>query len=175
MHVALVGKQLVAATKPEVLREVIDVAGTAQADPPAKAHVLLRLNRRALARAHDDLELYWAEKSRLACHRNIISIYNLCKLYEIPIEEVARLSEAKYGVRYFCPDGGEYTFDTERNRVVCSVHGNRRQSRQNPRLDRSSSFAQFIEGLDEITASLRFQDDALITTIEIVRNANGEK
>ncbi len=171
MHVALVGNQLVAATKPEVLREVIDAAGTAETDPPAKAHILLRLNRRALTRAYDDLELYWAEKSRLACHRNIISIYNLCKLYEIPIDEVARLSEAKYGVRYFCPDAGEYTFDAERSRVICSVHGNRRQSRQNPRLDRSSSFAQFIESLDEIVASLRFQDDALITTIEIARSA----
>ncbi|NQU21314.1 MAG: hypothetical protein HQ567_08535 [Candidatus Nealsonbacteria bacterium] len=175
MHVALVGNQLVAATKPEVLREVIDLTGAAETEPPAKAHILLRLNRRALARAHDDLELYWAEKSRLACHRNITSIYNLCKLYEIPIGEVGRLSEAKYGVRYFCPDGGEYTFEAERNQVVCSVHGNRQHSRQNPRLDRSSSFAQFIEGLEEIVASLRFQDDALITTVEIVRNKDGEK
>jgi len=175
LHVALVGDRLVAATKPEILREVIDVAGAQETRPPASAHVMWRFSRRALGRLHDDMELYWAEKARVACHRNIISIYNLRKLYDTPIDRITRLSEAKYGVRYFCPDGGEYTFDADRNQVVCSVHGNREQSRQHPRLDRKSSFAQFIEGLDEIVASLRFEDDALITTVEIARGGDGKK
>ncbi|HUT14336.1 MAG TPA: hypothetical protein VMY42_27875 [Thermoguttaceae bacterium] len=169
LHVALVGNQLVAATKPEILREVIDASQAEEPTPPAPAHMLFRLNRRALGLMHDDLQLYWAEKSRVACHRNIISIYTLCKLYGVPIEEVPRLSEAKYGVRYFCPDQGEYALDAERNQVVCSVHGNRTQSRQNPHLDRESAFSQFIEGLDEIVAALRFEKDALIATVEIAR------
>jgi len=169
LHVALVGDRLVAATKPEILREVIDVAGAEESRPPVPAHLMCRFSRRALGRLHDDAELYWAEKSRVACHRNIISIYNLRKLYDTPISEIPRLSEAKYGVRYFCPDQGEYTFDAERNQVVCSVHGNREHSRQNPHLDRKSSFAQFIDELDEVVAALRFQDDALITTVEIAR------
>ncbi len=170
VHVALVGDRLVAATKPEILREVIDAGGAKQTRPPAEAHMLLRLNRRALGRVYDDLQLYWAEKSRIACHRNIISIYNLCKLYDTPVDQIPRLSEAKYGVRYFCPDHGEYTFDAERDQVLCSVHGNREHSRQHPRLDRKSSFAEFVESLDEIVASLRFQDDALIATLEIARS-----
>jgi hypothetical protein len=49
------------------------------------------------------------------------------------------------------------------------VHGNREQSHQNPRPDRQASFARFIENLDEVSASLKFQDDALLTTVEIVR------
>jgi hypothetical protein len=175
LHVALVGGQLVAATKPEILREVIDASGAEEARPPAPAHLLLRLSRRALGRMHDDLQLYWAEKSRLACHRNIISVYNLRKLYDTPIAEIPRLSEAKYGVRYFCPDQGEYSFDAERDQVFCSVHGNREQSRQNPRPDRKSSFTQFIESLEEVVASLRFQDDALIATLEIVRSQPKQK
>ena len=120
----------------------------------------------------DDLQLYWAEKSRVACHRNIIAIGNLCELYDVPANQVARLSEAKYGVRYFCPDGGRYAFDAQRNQVVCSVHGNREHSRQHPRADRKSSFVRFVEGLDEITAAVRFHDDALIATIEIVRSGD---
>jgi hypothetical protein len=170
VHVALVGDQLVAATKPEVLREVIDASGAQEAHPPTEAHMLLRLNRRALGRLYDDLQLYWEEKSRIACHRNIISIYNLCKLYDTPVEQIPRLSEAKYGVRYFCPDGGEYSFDAQRDQVSCGVHGNREHSRQDLRLDRRSSFAEFIDSLDEIMASLRFQDDALIATLEIARS-----
>ncbi|MBN2475599.1 MAG: hypothetical protein JXB62_13385 [Pirellulales bacterium] len=175
LHVALVGDRLVAATKPEILREVIDVAGANETQTPTEAHMLWRFNRGGLGRLHDDAQLYWAEKSRVACHRNIISIYNLRKLYGTPIDEIPRLSEAKYGVRYFCPDHGEYSFDAERNQIVCSVHGNREDSRQNPRLDRQSSFSQFIENLDEVIASLRFQDDALITTLEIVRSRDKEK
>jgi hypothetical protein len=170
LHVALVGDQLVAATKPEILREVIDAAGAEETRPPIPAHMLLRFNRSALDDLYDDLQLHWAEKSRVACHRNIISIYNLCRLYDVPIDDVWRLSETKYGVRYFCPDQGEYAFDAERSQVVCSVHGNREHSRQNPGLDRKSSFARFIESLDEIIASLRFQDEALIATVEIVRS-----
>ena len=37
-----------------------------------------------LDRMYADAEFYWGEKSRLACHENIISIYNLHKLYDAP-------------------------------------------------------------------------------------------
>ncbi len=169
LHVALVGNQLVAATRPEILREVIDAAANPQAHEPVHAHLLLRLNRRGLVRMRDDLQLYWSEKARQACHRNTISIHTLLKLYEVPIEEVPKLADAKYGVRYFCPDHGVYGWDNRREQVECSVHGNRQNSKQNLRLDRRGSFAEFIDNLNEVVASLRFQDDALITTIEISR------
>ncbi len=175
LHVALVDDQLVIATKPEMLREVIDAAGAKEAGQPVQAHMLLRLNPRALSRAYDDVQLYWAERSRAACHRNISSIYNLAKLYGTPIAEMPRLSEAKYGVTYFCPDHGLYAFDAEQNQVLCSVHGNRQDSRQHPLADKRPSFAQFIESLDEVVAALRFQDDALIATVDIVRTTGAKK
>lgn len=168
LHAALVGDQLVVATKPEVLHQVIDAAD-GKGTSPALAHMLLRLNRRALARMYDDVQLYWEEKARLACHRNISSIYNLHKLYDTPIAEIPQLAEAKYGVRYFCPDGGDYSLDAGRDQISCSVHGNREHSRQLPRADRTPSFSRFIESLDEVLASLRFQDDAMIATLEIAR------
>ena len=170
LHVALVGNQLVAATKPEIVREVIDAAAAKPTAAGEPAHVLLRFNRRGLDRMWDDLQLFWAEKSRVACHRNISSIYNFCKLYGVPAGEVDRLSEAKYGLRYFCPDGGRYTFEPERSQVVCSVHGNREHSRQHPPESGESFFAQFMGNLEEVTAALRFTDDALIATLEIERS-----
>jgi hypothetical protein len=169
LHVAVVGEQLVVATKPEMLREVIDAAAAPERPSPP-AHLLLRLSRAGLRRAYDDVQLYWEEKARAACHRNISSVYNLVKLYGVPVQDVARLSEAKYGVRYFCPDGGRYEFDASRDEVSCSVHGNREHSRQCPGLQEKTAFARFIESVDEVTASLRFQDDALLTTVEIVRS-----
>jgi hypothetical protein len=108
LHIALVGDQLVLATKPEILREVIDASTTKLADSPPQAHMLVRLNHRALDRLMDEVQLFWAEKSRTACHRNSISIYNFHKLYDAPINKIPQLSEAKYGVRYYCPERGEY-------------------------------------------------------------------
>lgn len=175
LHVAVVGDQVVVATKPELLREVIDASTADEGRPAAAAHMLVRFNRRGLDRAYDDAQLYWEEKARTACNRNISSIHNLIKLYGVPVAEVPRLSEAKYGVRYFCPDDGEYRYDADRNQVVCGVHGNREQSRQNPRPDRKASFARFIQDLDEVTAALRFQDDALLATVEIVRSEKAKK
>jgi hypothetical protein len=119
--------------------------------------------------------LYWEEKARMACHRNISSLLNLHQLYGAPMDEIPRLSEAKYGVYYFCPDGGQYRFEPEHNEVVCTVHGNREHSRQEPRPDRKTSFSRFIESIDEVTAALRFQDDALLATVEIVRSGDGKK
>jgi hypothetical protein len=169
LHVALVGNQLVAATKPQILREVIDAASAKEKGPAEEAHLLLRLNQRALHRLKDNLQLYWEEKARLACHRNSISMYTLARLYDCPIEDVNRLSEAKYGVVCYCPDQGSYGWDTRRDQVICSIHGNRQQSRQLPGLERKSSFAAFLESIDEISARLRFQERALITTVEIAR------
>jgi hypothetical protein len=78
------------------------------------------------------------------------------------------------GVRQFCPDHGSYLFDRGKDQVMCSVHGNRQESRQNLRLDKKSSFGEFLDSIDEIVARLRFQDDALISTVEIARHASGK-
>jgi hypothetical protein len=169
LHVALVGDQLVGATKPHILKEVIDAAAVKEPGKPADAHLLLRWNRRALKLLADDVQLYWEEKARLACHRNIMSIQLLAQLYDTPIAQVDRLSEAKYGVTYYCPDHGAYGWDSRRDQVMCSVHGNRQFSRQIPTEGRPTAFTRFIDSLDEVVARLRFQDDALIATVEIAR------
>ncbi|MBV9124436.1 MAG: hypothetical protein JO112_13835 [Planctomycetes bacterium] len=175
LHVALVGNQIVAATKPEVLHEVIDASANKENATPAEAHLLVRLNRRALNRLTNEVQLYWEEKSRLACHRNIMPIYTLLKLYDMPMEEVNRLSDAKYGVLYECPDHGAYRYDAGSDQVVCSIHGNRKHSRQNPATNPQSCFSRIVEKLDEIVLTLRFQEDALITTVEIARTEPGKE
>jgi hypothetical protein len=151
------------------MRQAIDAAESTAAPHVTTAQWLLRLNRKALARAYNDVQLYWEEKARIACHRNISSIFNLHQLYGVPMEQISRLSEAKYGVHYFCPDDGQYCFDAEHNEVVCTVHGNREHSHQEPLPHRKTSFNRFIESMDEVTASLRFQDGALLATVEILR------
>ena len=173
LHAALVGGRLVAATRSEVLFESIDAAEAKAPEAREPAHLFLRITPRALDQLKDDVQLYWAEKSRLACHSNIMSIYNLIKLHRVPMEEIDRLSEAKYGVTYYCPEGGAYQFDMERDQVECGVHGNRRSSRQNRGLDQGSSFARFFDSLTQVVASLRYQENSLTATVEIERETRG--
>lgn len=169
LSVAVVGSQLVAATRPETLRQVIDASLEPGEASPRLGHVVLRLNRRAVKQLEGDLRVYWAEKAREACHRNVMSIGTLARLYEIPVSEVGRLSDAKYGVVDLCPDGGTYSLDAVRDQVTCSVHGNRFDSRLDAGAHGDSSFAQFIDTIDEIVAGLRFDGDNLIATVEIAR------
>ncbi len=174
IYVTLVDGRLVAATKERTLREVIDASTNTKEAERRTGHALLRLNRRALNQLHDDVQIYWAEKSRRACHRNIMSIYNLVKLYEVPVDRADKLADAKYGVTYFCPDSGRYQFDPKRDQVVCTVHGNRQDAQQNLGLDAQSSFAKFINGIDEIVATLKFEDTHLLAIVEIVRSSRQE-
>jgi len=41
--------------------------------------------------------------------------------------------------------------------------------------DRKPSFVGFLQGIDEVVAALRFQDDALLATVEIARSAAAKK
>lgn len=173
LYVSLVAGRLVAATTPATLNEVVDAAAE-EASPDAvsrDAHAMARLSFRAMNRLRDDVMLYWEEKARQAAHRNIMPIYTLLKLYDVPIGEVNRLANAKYGVSYVCPGGGEYVYDEERDQVLSTVYGNRRHARQNLALDGDSAFARFFNSLEDITAWLRFTDDGLIATVEIRRRA----
>ncbi len=175
LHMALVGNQLVAATKPYILEQVIDAEANPAVEIGPAAQLLIRFNERALKRFKSQLELYWAEKSRLACHRSAISISNLITLYDAPIDEAPKLAEAKYGVRYFCPEHGRFEFDTASDTVRCGIHGNRADSKQNYGLDEKSSFAQFLSTLNELVASVRFEDEALFATVEIIRREEAGK
>lgn len=169
LYLALVKGRLIAATKAYTLQEVIDASLRQAPESPPEAHAMLRLNQRAFKRMREDLQIHWAEKSRQACHRNIMSIYNLVRLYGVPITDVDRLSDAKYGVTYFCPDGGNYQYDAPTDQVACELHGNRRHARQALGVQPHTSFARFLGSLNEVVAYLKFHDDGMLATIEISR------
>jgi hypothetical protein len=159
----------VAATKLDALREAIDAAAEAPRGAAATAHALVRLNYRGMDKLKEDLQIYWNEKLRQAAHRNVMPIYNLIKLYDVPIETVNALADAKYGVTYFCPGGGEYRYDAASDQVYSTVFGNRQNARQPLTVAEGTAFSDFIDTLDELTAALRFTDDGLLGTVEIVR------
>ena len=169
LYVAMLDDRLVAATTPRVLREVIDASELPASASDEPGHLVVRLDVQALSAFRQSLEVYWAEKARQACHENIMSIYNLVKLYDTPIGDVNRLADVKYGVTYYCPDGGEYEYDAQADQVRCTVHGNRRWSQQTLSTSRASSFSRFVDTLATISAKLRFAEDSLTATVVIER------
>lgn len=173
IYVSLVHDRLVAATTLDTLQRAIDASQNPAPAGDEEAQMLMQLNLASLHEFRGDMEQYWAEGARRACHDNIMSIYNLMSLYHATPAEVDRLSESKYGVTYFCPDGGAYHYDAGRDEVLCSVHGNRQHSRQDVALDHDSSFGRCVDSLQRIEARLRFRDDALLTTITIQRKPPG--
>ncbi|MFO0837647.1 MAG: hypothetical protein U1D55_03910 [Phycisphaerae bacterium] len=169
LSVAIVGDHLVAATKDETLRTVIDDAQTPGEPLEGAAHLQLRLNFDALRAFKPDLRRYWAERARQACHANLASIQQIATLHGVPVAEVGPLSQAKYGVSYFCPEGGEYRLSASGEQAECSLHGSRRNPRQNTPSGESAAFLSFVETLQRITLSLKFEDEALFATVEVER------
>jgi hypothetical protein len=95
-------------------------------------------------------------------------IYNLMKIFDVPITEIPRLSESNVGVVYVCPDG-TYTYDPKSDQVLSTAFGNRQDSRQNERLDPRSSFSRFFGSMEEISAAVRFDGQVMFATLEITR------
>ncbi len=175
LHVALVGDQLIAATTRDALHEVIDAAAAPVVAGGDVAHLQMQLSPTALNEFRQDLHMYWAESSRRACHDNIMSLHHLVTLYGVAIDAVDPLSEAKYGVTCYCPEGGRYEYDPGRDEVRCSVHGNRQHARQGLGLERGSSFARFMDRLERVDARLRYEDESLraIVTIDLAGADDG--
>ena len=169
LYLSLVKGRLAASTERATLHEVIDADAKKPADNPPQAHALFRMNFSAMEKLKEDLQIYWAEKARIAAHRNIMPLYTLVKLYDVSIEEANAIADAKYGVTYFCPGNGKYVYDAARDQVSSTIFGNRQSARQQVSLDDDSPFAKFFQSLDEITATLRFEGDGLIGTVEIKR------
>lgn len=171
LHVALTDGHLVIATKEQTLREVIaaaradDPAGDAGPGPGLSCTVdFARMN--ALL---ENLRLYWGDKTRRACHGNVMTLQELAGLYAADMPQVVAVARGKYGVTLFCPDGGGYAYDPVRDVVACSVHGNRQDSRQNPAAAEGTSFQRFIGRVGRVRAALGFEPDWTLATLEVER------
>ena len=92
-------------------------------------------------------------------------IYTLIHLYGATVDEVDRISDAKYGVRYFCPDG-KYRYDADRDSVFSTVYGNREEALQKVD-DDNSSFARTFNQLREVLFSANMSDEFMTGRLEV--------
>ena len=170
LHLTLANGQLLAATKLAALHEAVDAATEPANKNPETGQAQLHLNFSAMTRTKEELQLYWNEKLRHAAHRNVMPIYNLLQLYDVSIEEVNPLADAKYGVTYFCPGGGEYRFDSDSDQVYSTIYGNRQTARQPLSIQQNTPFSEFYNSLNSMSVRFEFSDESLIGTVEIERD-----
>lgn len=165
LYLCAVKNQLIIATAPDILKEVIDASLLDVPDRTENAQIAVRLRLSAMQRFRDDLRIYWEEHVRRASHRNIMPIYTLIHLYGVSIDEVDGLSDAKYGVTYFCPDG-DYEYDAQRDQVTSTVYGNREDARQEVPDQATSSFAKAFDSIRDVLFTLHFSERTISGRIE---------
>lgn len=165
-YASIVGNQLVAATEPYVLNEAIDAAANELPSRSVTGQLAVRINTAAMKKLKNDLRTYWEERMRRASHKNIMPIYSLIHLYGASIDEVDAISDAKYGVTYFSPDG-EYQYDSERDNVYSTAYGNREQAWQKIADPESSSFEQAFQHLKEVMFSVDVTEDCVKGRLEV--------
>ncbi|MEZ6063918.1 MAG: hypothetical protein R3C19_26525 [Planctomycetaceae bacterium] len=165
-YLSVVGGELVAATEPHVLRQVIDAALDQPPEQEISGQFAWRLRTSALQKLKDDVRTYWQEHMRRASYHNIMPIYTLLHLYDVPIGQVDSLSDAKYGVTFFSPDG-EYRYDSERDEVFSTAYGNRQHAKQVLAEPGKSTFDRAFNRLKEVLLTVVFSDDAISGRIEV--------
>lgn len=172
LYLAAVGNQLIAATEPGILREVIDASLQQVAPRTVEGQLAVQIRPKAMKEFREDLRVYWEEHARKASHSNIMPIYTLLNLYGVPIDEVGSLSDAKYGVTYFCPDG-EYVYDEATRQVTSTVYGNRQNARQEPPQQNLSSFAKAFDAVNDILFTLNFSEEKISGKLQVDTSGNG--
>ncbi|MEQ9411497.1 MAG: hypothetical protein RIK87_27530 [Fuerstiella sp.] len=165
-YLAAVGDQLVAATEPYVLKQVIDAASDDPGPREVSGQTAFRINTAAMKKLKDDLREYWEERYRRASHRNVMPIYTLIHLYNVSVDEVDAISDAKYGVTYFCPDG-EYKYDADRDRVYSTAYGNREEAWQKIADPQNSSFEKTFNRLQQVLWSVDMSEESLKGRFEV--------
>ena len=165
------GEQLVVATRPHVLHEVIDAAAAARDGKSSSRRARPAAAERPGARARCTTTWICTGRSGRGwpATATAISIYNLVKLYDVSVEDAGSWRRPNTACVTSVPTAGTIITTPHRDQVVCSVHGNRQRSRQRPELGGRSSFAQLLSKIDQVTAMLRFEDEALMATVEIAR------
>ena len=93
-------------------------------------------------------------------------IYTLIHLYGASVDEVDAISDAKYGVTYYCPDG-EYKYDAERDRVYSTAYGNREEALQTVANPQESLFEKTFNKLQDVLFSVEMTEEYVRGQLEV--------
>ncbi len=173
--ISIVGYEAYLTPRLSLLKRVIDLAeqpATAPQPYAPKANVALLIRPAAWDKVKSDFQLAWAASAREACLSNFDELQVSFKYFGdmgVPIEKIAEKAD---GTRYFCPEGGQYQYDPEKNVVKCTIHGTMESPRQPEKMREDASFSRLINGIDQIAISLAFEGQGVRTRVNMTFNDN---
>jgi len=182
---ARLGQGLYIASQPFVIEDLVKQTAESvqeradQAD--TAAHLLVRLRPENWSRILDHYRLGWAEGNRRSCLNNLGPLTGLARAHDLPAEELRGLASRMYGVRYFCPEGGQYQWvpagagseSGGPGSVGCTVHGSAAEPRQPQAPAAGSQLDRLLAEFKGMTTALTFTEDGLRAVLRIERKPAG--
>lgn len=182
-HWARIGKCLYVASKPDILKDLVEAEGKgeAKADRDTTGHALIRLRARNWNQVLADYRLGWAENNRQACLRNLGPLASAGRAVMAATEnkppregdalneEMRRLADGMYGVHFFCPEGGRYVLAADGRSCSCSVHGTAGEQKQPLAASDATGPGKMLQNFGGLTASLTFLEDGLHAVVIVER------
>jgi hypothetical protein len=183
LHWARIGKGLYVASKPDILKDLVEAEGKDEGkpEPDTTANALVRLRARNWNQVLADYRLGWAENNRQACLRNLGPLASAGRAVMAAAEnrppregdalneEMRRLADGMYGVHFFCPEGGRYVLAADGRSCSCSVHGTAGEQKQPLAASNATGPGKMLQHFGGLTASLTFLEDGLHAVVIVER------
>jgi hypothetical protein len=179
---ARVDQALYIASQPFVLSDLIQQSAAkpqTRREVPAdtSAHLLVRVRPENWDRILADYRLGWAEGNRRSCLNNLGPLTGLGRAYGQPANQLIHLASERYGVRYFCPEGGQYQWVPADagsgvggpGSVCCTIHGSAAEPSQPMTPTSGSQLDRLLAEFQGMTAALTFTEEGLRAVLRIDR------
>ena len=151
--------RLIVASRPEVIDRVL--RGSRPRDADGAYNLKLSLYPGQWSKVRSDLMLGYEEGARRTC------LGHLSRLGAFAAGE-RPLAQRALGARFRCPDGGTYEW-TGDGSWRCSVHGALDAPVQGAKPERVHPVMRLLNGLDEVTFTLRFTEEGIHVRVGLVR------
>jgi len=167
LHYAIASERLIVSTKRYVLEKVLDSLDAMQSsgDAIAIGNVQLNIQPRAFDRLRPIVRIGWQERMREACLKNIEPVRVLVECYDATEKTLNATSKKVEGVTVRCPSGGAYKYDSARDIVYCTVHGNRNHPRQPVEVKENEGLLDFISRMTDFSVRFRFTEEGIMTKV----------
>ena len=167
LYYAVARKRLVVATKPDVLKEVLDILAKQKPGADVVANVRIDVQPKAVEKLLPVSRAGWQERMRHACHRNLPGVRSLIAYHGATARKLDDASRRVEGVTLRCPSGGAYRHDKMRDIVYCTVHANAALPRQPEAFTGREDLIRFLLRLRSLSSTFRFTKEGIMTKVEL--------
>ena len=102
---------------------------------------------------------------RNACLKNTEPVRVLIECHGATEQSLQQVSKKVEGVTLRCPSAGVYKYDSERDIIYCSVHGNNNHPRQPVEVKENEGLLDFIGRLMDLSVRFRFTEEGIMTNV----------